>query len=179
MQCQCQCESTGRIGSLTHLTAVHPRPCMLAHVRDVHRCLPDGCNEQSTRAPRHNLPTQCEACHTCDTASMVHCPGTQRRGGVRQDHACQYCTSTPDQRRCSVACRLGLSQIDKLDGHPVTGAASNTYVFHKLVRTVYTHRLSVMFAAPDCKPPSSSRSLAAAVSTRADAGGRRICAKSA
>jgi hypothetical protein len=60
--------------------------------------------------------------------------------------ACQYCTSTPDQRRCSVACRLGLSQIGKLDGHPVTGASSNTYVFHKLVRTVYTHRLSVMFA---------------------------------
>jgi hypothetical protein len=60
--------------------------------------------------------------------------------------ACQYCTSTPDQRRCSVACRLGLSQIDKLDGQPVTGAASNTYMFHELVRTVYTHRLSVMLA---------------------------------
>jgi hypothetical protein len=175
--CWCQRESTGRFGSLIHLIDCGP-----IHGRghsptcETWQASSRGLRQRtanSRQLHQHDLlmGNAISRCNSDDPISRY----SAQCGSVRQDQVCQ--TSTPDQRRCSVTCRLGLSQIDKLNSHPVTLRREyHVHLFHGS-SPASTHRLSVVFA----HFRQINHPLLHAVSQKhSGAGGRRrICARSA
>jgi hypothetical protein len=104
--------------------------------------------------------------HNRDAISATHLAGTQRNAAVPAKIRSAN-SSTPDQRRCSVACRLGLSQIDKLQQSSCGPAPRVPRTFVSwLITTVHSPLVRHVRRFQTDKSPSSSRSLAEASGRR-------------